>query len=90
MSLTNGFDLKNFQIPFEELKPYKKASDWVMTTRKFKQIVSSFPEIGLTEPLSVIKPDSDAAEFMLLNGNLRVLALKIGPRLGALPGRQGI
>lgn len=47
-----------------------------MTTRKFKQIVSSIREIGLIEPLSVIKPDPDAAGFLLLDGNLRVLALK--------------
>jgi len=48
----------------------------VMTTRKFKQIVSSIREIGLIEPLSVIKPDPDAPGFLLLDGNLRVLALK--------------
>ncbi|MFC3119376.1 plasmid partitioning protein RepB C-terminal domain-containing protein [Jhaorihella thermophila] len=47
-----------------------------MTTRKFKQIVSSIREIGLIEPLSVIKPDPEAAGFLLLDGNLRVLALK--------------
>ena len=52
------------------------ARDGVMTTRKFKQIVSSIREIGLIEPLSVIKPDPDAAGFLLLDGNLRVLALK--------------
>ena len=47
-----------------------------MTTRKFKQIVSSIREIGLIEPLSVIKPDQEAAGFLVLDGNLRVRALK--------------
>ena len=47
-----------------------------MTPRKFKQIVSSIREIGLIEPLSVIKPDPEAEGFLLLDGNLRVLALK--------------
>ena len=47
-----------------------------MTTRKFKQIVSSIREIGLIEPLSVIKPADGAEGFLLLDGNLRVLALK--------------
>jgi hypothetical protein len=76
LNLTLGFDLETFQIPLEELMPSKKVPDGVMTTRKFKQIVSSIREIGLIEPLSVIKPDPNAAGFLLLDGNLRVLALK--------------
>ena len=76
LNLTLGFDLETYQIPIDELMPSKKAADGVMTTRKFKQIVSSIREIGLIEPLSVIKPDPDAAGFLLLDGNLRVLALK--------------
>lgn len=76
LNLTLGFDLETFQIPLEELMPSKKVPDGVMTTRKFKQIVSSVREIGLIEPLSVIKPDPDSPGFLLLDGNLRVLALK--------------
>jgi len=76
LNLTLGFDLETFQIPLEELMQSKKVPDGVITTRKFKQIVSSIREIGLIEPLSVIKPDPDAAGFLLLDGNLRVLALK--------------
>ena len=56
--------------------PSKKVPDGVITTRKFKQIVSSIREIGLIEPLLVIKPDPEAPGFLLLDGNLRVLALK--------------
>lgn len=76
LNLTLGFDLETYQIPIEELMPSKKVPDGVMTTRKFKQILSSIREIGLIEPLSVIKPDPNAAGFLLLDGNLRVLALK--------------
>lgn len=76
LNLTLGFDLETYQIPLEELMPSKKVPDGVMTTRKFRQIVSSIREIGLIEPLSVIKPDPNAPGFLLLDGNLRVLALK--------------
>ncbi|MDN2578983.1 plasmid partitioning protein RepB C-terminal domain-containing protein [Aquibium sp. ELW1220] len=76
LNLTLGFDLETYQIPLEELMPSKKVPDGVMTTRKFRQIVSSIREIGLIEPLSVIKPDPNASGFLLLDGNLRVLALK--------------
>lgn len=76
LNLTLGFDLETWQIPLEELLPSKKVPDGVMTTRKFRQIVSSIREIGLIEPLSVIKPDENASGYLLLDGNLRVLALK--------------
>jgi ParB-like chromosome segregation protein Spo0J len=76
LNLTLGFDLETWQIPLEELLPSKKVPEGVMTTRKFKQILSSIREIGLIEPLSVIKPDPDVPGFLLLDGNLRVLALK--------------
>ena len=76
LNLTLGFDLETYQIPLDQLLPSKKVPDGVMTTRKFKQIVSSIREIGLIEPLSVIKPADRAEGFLLLDGNLRVLALK--------------
>ncbi len=47
-----------------------------MSTRKYKQVVSSIHEIGLIEPLSVIQHDPAKSEFILLDGHLRVLALK--------------
>jgi len=76
LNLTLGFDLETFQIPLDDLMPSKRVPEGVMSTRKFKQIVSSIREIGLIEPLSVIKPDSKGSKFMLLDGNLRLLALK--------------
>ena len=76
LNLVLGFDLETYQIPLDQLLPSKKVSDGVMTTRKFRQIVSSIREIGLIEPLSVIKLDPKEAGFLLLDGNLRVLALK--------------
>jgi ParB-like chromosome segregation protein Spo0J len=71
-----GFDLETYQIPLDQLLPSKKVPEGVMTTRKYKQIVSSIREIGLIEPLSVIQPDPSKPEFLLLDGHLRVLALK--------------
>lgn len=76
LNLTLGFDLETHQIPIEHLMPSKKVPDGVMTTRKFKQILSSIKEIGLIEPLSVIPTDDQNKTFLLLDGNLRVLALK--------------
>jgi|AntAceMinimDraft_1070359.scaffolds.fasta_scaffold25854_3 ParB-like chromosome segregation protein Spo0J len=71
-----GFDLETYQVPLEQLLPCKKVVDGIMSTRKYKQIVSSIHEIGLIEPLSVIQLDPKKSEFLLLDGHLRVLALK--------------
>jgi ParB-like chromosome segregation protein Spo0J len=76
LNLTLGFDLETHQIPIDHLLPSKKVPEGVMTTRKFKQILSSIKEIGLIEPLSVMPTDDDTDNFLLLDGNLRVLALK--------------
>ena len=50
----------------------KKIIDGTMSTRKYKQVVSSIHEIGLIEPLSVIQPDPKKSEFLLLDGHSRV------------------
>jgi hypothetical protein len=71
-----GFDLETYQIPLEQLLPSKKVPDGIMSTRKYKQIVSSIHEIGLIEPLAVIQPDASKSEYLLLDGHLRVLAFK--------------
>ena len=71
-----GFELDTYQIPLEQLLPSKKVQDGIIGSRKYKQLVSSIQEIGLIEPLSVIQPDPTKPEFLLLDGHLRVLALK--------------
>ena len=71
-----GFELETYQVPLDQLLPSKKVPDGVMSTRKYKQIVSSINEVGLIEPLSVIQPDRKKPEYLVLDGHLRVLALK--------------
>lgn len=63
-------------MPLDHLLPSKKIIDGTMSTRKYKQVVSSIHEIGLIEPSSVIQPDPKKSEFLLLDGRLRVLALE--------------
>lgn len=71
-----GFELETYQIPIEDLQPSKRVADGVITTRKFKQIVSSIEEIGLIEPLSIVRLGEDDGGFLLLDGHLRAMALK--------------
>jgi ParB-like chromosome segregation protein Spo0J len=71
-----GFDLDTHQVPIDDLMPCKKVPDGVMSTRKYRQIVSSIHEIGLIEPVSVLQPDLEKSEYILLDGHLRVLAFR--------------
>lgn len=71
-----GFDMETYQVPLDQLLPSKKVPEGVMSTRKYKQIVSSIHEIGLIEPLSIMQPNQGKEQFLILDGNLRALALK--------------
>jgi len=64
-----GFELETYQVPLDQLLPSKKVPDGVMSTRKYKQIVSSINEVGLIEPLSVIQPDRKKPEYLVLDGH---------------------
>lgn len=76
LSTLLGFDMETCQVSLDCLLPSKKVVNGTMSTRKYKQVVSSISEIGLIEPLSVIPADSARSEYLLLDGHLRVLALK--------------
>ncbi len=63
-------------MPLDLLLLSKKVPDSVMSTRKYKQIVSSINEVGLIEPPSILHHEAKKSEYLLLDGHLRVLALK--------------
>ena len=54
----------------------KALPDGAMSSRKFAQIKASIQEVGLIEPLSVAKPDIYKDDYLLLDGHMRVLALR--------------
>jgi hypothetical protein len=51
------FELETYQIQLDQLLPSKKVPDVVMSSRKYKQIVSRINEVGLIDPLFVIQPE---------------------------------
>ena len=76
LNILVGFELQTQMLGLDDLLPSKKLPDGAMGSRKFQQIKASIMEVGLIEPLSVAKPDPYKDEFLLLDGHLRVLALK--------------
>jgi ParB-like chromosome segregation protein Spo0J len=74
-----GFIPEPITIPIDQLLLSRKVSPESITSRKFDQIRSSIEEIGLIEPLSVIKAEKHGGQsdlYILLDGHLRLIALQ--------------
>jgi hypothetical protein len=71
-----GFVPEPLSIPLSDILPSHRTVAGVTQSRKFKQIVSSITEVGLIEPLSVTERDQASRKYTLLDGHLRLLALR--------------
>jgi len=80
-SVSNGqvplaFDRECITVPLESIVPLKKLRDGVHKSRKYAQIVSSIKAIGLVEAPVVIPDPKTSGSYFLLDGHLRIEALK--------------
>jgi len=75
-SISLGFALKPLSIPLGQILPSRKMPAALDTSRKFKQIRTSIEEIGLIEPLSVTSIIRKSGQHMLLDGHIRLIALR--------------
>lgn len=71
-----GFIPETISVPFERILPSRKMPTGITTSRKFKQIRASIEEVGLIEPLSVSPTTKKSENHLLLDGHVRLLALK--------------
>ena len=71
-----GFDLEPLTVSVDKILPSRKTPIGVATSRKFVQIRSSIQEIGLIEPLSVLPADPKTGQHILLDGHIRLMALR--------------
>ena len=71
-----GFDGQTIELGPDKLLPTRSLHPDIRKTRKFEQIRASLKEIGLIEPLIVTPPDSASGLHMLLDGHLRLLAMR--------------
>lgn len=70
-----GFIPDPLRLPLSVILPSRKSPEGLLTSRKFKQIVTSIQGVGLIEPLSVGKPNR-SGQYVLLDGHTRLVALK--------------
>ena len=75
-SVTLGFVPEPLAVPLPRILPSRRTPAGLSTTRKFKQILSSIDEVGLIEPLTVTAVDQQSGNHILLDGHIRLLALR--------------
>lgn len=71
-----GFDSQTVDLHISQIIPLKTVTASVRESQKFQQIVASIREIGIIEPPVVSRDPQDKNRYFLLDGHLRVEALK--------------
>lgn len=71
-----GFERKSQRLRIADIRPLKIVAENVKKSPKYAQIVASIAEIGIVEPPVVARDRSQPDKFILLDGHLRVEALK--------------
>lgn len=74
--LTLAFLPAPLLIPLDLIFPSRKSSTGILITRKFLQIQSSIKAVGIIEPLTVGPADKKTGHRILIDGHLRLLALR--------------
>ncbi|WP_104655705.1 plasmid partitioning protein RepB C-terminal domain-containing protein [Ralstonia insidiosa] len=75
-SVTLGFVPEPLAVPLPRILPSRRTPAGLTNTRKFKQILASIGEVGLIEPLTVTAVDQQSGNHILLDGHIRLLALR--------------
>jgi len=71
-----GFQMEPLSVPLANILPSRKIPSGLEMSRKFKQIKSSIEAVGLIEPLSVTPAIKATGQHMLLDGHIRLIALR--------------
>jgi hypothetical protein len=71
-----GFVPEPLTITLDLILPSRKMPEGLLNSRKFKQIQSSIDAVGLIEPLTIGKADKKSGQHVLLDGHIRLFALK--------------
>lgn len=74
--MKQSFQKKTLNVPLTKILPTKSLGKDIRESRKFKTIFASIKEVGIIEPL-VVYPDGERSNsYILLDGHVRLEALK--------------
>jgi ParB-like chromosome segregation protein Spo0J len=71
-----GFEAGSRRIALSDIKPLKAVAASVKKTPKYAQIVASIGQVGIVEPPVVARDPDAPGKYLLLDGHLRIEALK--------------
>lgn len=71
-----GFDTDTITLKLENIAPLKLVTPTMRDSDKFQQILASIREIGIIEPPVVARKQKGQEKHLLLDGHLRIEALK--------------
>lgn len=71
-----GFDPNTIRVLLDNLLPSRKIPIGLLQSRKYQQILASIREVGVIEPLSVIAADAATGTYLLLDGHVRIVAMR--------------
>jgi hypothetical protein len=75
-NIRHGFEAKVVEIPLERIIAASELTKGVLATSKYKTIRGSIEELGVIEPLAVFRSLRRLGDYELLDGRLRLEALK--------------
>jgi ParB-like chromosome segregation protein Spo0J len=71
-----GFDLQPIRLPLTSILPIRMVKEGELRPRRYDTILASVREVGLIEPLIVHPQKGKSGLYLLLDGHLRLCALK--------------
>lgn len=75
-NVRHGFEAEIIEIPLEKIVANSPLAKGVLATTKYKTIRGSIAELGVIEPLAVFRSPRRLGDYELLDGRLRLEALK--------------
>lgn len=76
ISVRMGFERRTLAVGLADVRPLKLVTEEVKRSKKYRQIAASIAEIGLVEPPVVARCRDDVTKYLLLDGHLRLEALR--------------
>jgi ParB-like chromosome segregation protein Spo0J len=71
-----GFESQGIKLAVSDITPLRRVADAVKLTPKYRQILTSIREVGIIEPPVVARDRGNAGQYLLLDGHLRIEALR--------------
>jgi hypothetical protein len=83
-SVARAFEPVGIRLRLDQLQPLRPVTAKVQRSKKFAQIAASIAEVGVIEPPVVVRHPQTPDTYLLLDGHLRIEALRLAGAKEAL------